>query len=109
MRPTLHIKKGDFVHVMAGRDRGKTGRVLRVYPNDGFALVEKINVVKRHSRPTQKNPQGGILDKEMPLPASRLQLVCMHCRRPTRLKRKLLPSGDKVRVCRHCNEQLDRA
>jgi len=108
VRPTLHIKKGDFVHVMVGRDKGKTGRVLQVYPRDAMAVVEKVGVVKRHSRPTQKNPQGGIVDKAMPVPASRLQLVCMHCRRPTRLKRQLLPSGDKVRVCRHCNEQLDK-
>lgn len=109
MRPVLHIKKGDFVHVMGGRDRGKTGRVLRVYPRDGLVVVEKVGVSKRHSRPTQKNPQGGIQEKEMPLPAARLQLVCMHCRRPTRLRRRVVASGDKVRICRHCSEQLDKA
>ena len=104
----MHIKKGDFVSVMGGKDRGKTGRVLIVYPRDGLAVVEKIGVVKKHSRPTQKNPQGGITEIERPLPVSRLMLVCMHCRRPTRLKRQTLSSGDKVRVCRHCHEQLDK-
>ncbi len=108
MAVTLHIKKGDFVSVLGGRDRGKTGRVLEVMPADAMAIVEKIGVVKKHSRPTQKNPQGGIVTMERPLPVSRLMLVCMHCRRPTRLKRIALPSGDKVRVCRHCNEQLDK-
>jgi large subunit ribosomal protein L24 len=105
----LHVKKGDFVSVLGGRDRGKTGRVLQVLPREGMAIVEKLGLVKRHSRPTQKNPQGGIISMERPLPVSRLMLVCMHCRRPTRLKRILLPSGDKVRVCRHCNEHLDKA
>ena len=108
MGATLHIKKGDFVSVLGGRDRGKTGRVLEVMPAAAMAIVEKIGVVKKHSRPTQKNPQGGIVTMERPLPVSRLMLVCMHCRRPTRLKRVALPSGDKVRVCRHCNEQLDK-
>ncbi len=104
----MHIKKGDFVSVMGGKDRGKTGRVLKVFPREGLAVVEKIGVVKRHSRPTQKNPRGGIVDLEKPLSASRLRVVCMHCRRPTRLLRRVLPSGDKVRVCRHCHEQLDK-
>lgn len=108
-RPTLHVKKGDFVTVMGGRDRGKTGRVQQVDPRTRSVIVEKLNVVKRHARPTQKNPQGGILDVEKPLPASRVMLVCMHCRRPTRFKRTSLPSGERVRVCRHCHEQIDKA
>jgi len=109
MRPVIHLKKGDFVSVLRGKDRGKTGRVLTVYPRKGLVLVEKIGLVKKNARPTQKNPQGGIQSVERPLPAGSLMLVCVHCRRPTRLKRKLLPSGDKVRVCRHCNEFLDKA
>ena len=108
MGAALHIKKGDFVSVLGGRDRGKTGRVLEVLPRERQAIVEKLGLVKRHSRPTQKNPQGGIVSMERPLPVSTLMLVCMHCHRPTRLKRVALPSGDKVRVCRHCNEHLDK-
>lgn len=105
----MHIKKGDFVTVRGGRDKGKTGRVLRVYPREATAVVEKVGVVKRHSRPTQKEPRGGVVELEKPIPASRLMVVCMQCRRPTRLKRSRLESGDKVRVCRHCNEQMDKA
>ena len=109
MRPVLHIRKGDYVQVLSGRDKGKTGRVLRVMPRNSSALVEKLGVVKKNTRPTQKNPQGGIVDLEKPINASRLMVVCMHCRRPTRLKRLALPTGEKVRVCRHCNEHLDKA
>jgi large subunit ribosomal protein L24 len=108
MQPVLHVKKGDFVSVLVGKDRGKTGRVLTVYPREGSAVVEKIAVVKKHAKPTQQNPQGGITSMEMAVPVSRLMVVCMACRRPTRLKRIALPSGEKVRVCRHCNEQLDK-
>ncbi len=104
----MHIKKGDFVAVRSGKDKGKTGRVLQVLPKEMAAIVEKIGVVKRHSRPTQKDPRGGIVDVEKPISAHRLMAVCMQCRRPTRLKRIVLPSGDKVRVCRHCNEHMDK-
>ena len=109
MRPVLHVRKGDFVQVLSGKNKGKTGRVLSVMPRARAALVEKMGTVKKNTRPTQKNPQGGIVDLEKPIPVSRLMVVCMHCRRPTRLKRTMLPSGDKVRVCRHCNEQIDKA
>lgn len=105
----MHIKKNDFVTVQAGRDKGKTGRVLRVYPREGLAVVEKVGVVKKHSRPTQKDPRGGVVEIEKPVRVSRLMVVCMQCRKPTRLKRMRLESGDKVRVCRHCNEQMDKA
>ncbi|MEK7475522.1 MAG: 50S ribosomal protein L24 [Candidatus Coatesbacteria bacterium] len=106
--PASHVRKGDFVQVLGGKDRGKTGRVLLVYPDRGTAVVEKIAVVKRHSRPTQKNPQGGIVSKEREVPSSRLMVVCMRCHRPTRHKRTVLATGQKVRVCRHCNEPLDK-
>jgi len=109
MRPVLHIRKGDYVQVLSGKDKGKTGRVMRVMPRNSEAVVEKLGVVKKNTRPTQKNPQGGIVDLEKPISANKLMVVCMHCRRPTRLKRIVLPTGDKVRVCRHCNEHLDKA
>ena len=109
MRPNLHVKKGDYVTVMKGADKGKTGRVLRVIPREGLAVVEKIRVAKKHARPTQKNPQGGITEVSMPIPAAKLMVVCMHCRKPTRLKRVKIATGEKVRVCRHCNEHLDKA
>jgi len=109
MRPVLHIHKGDYVQVLSGKDKGKTGRVLRVLPRSFTAIVEKLGVVKKNTRPTQKNPQGGIVDLEKPIHANKLMVVCMHCRRPTRFKKVALPGGEKVRVCRHCNEHLDKA
>jgi len=105
----MHLKKGDFVTVLSGRDRGKTGRVLTVDPRAGAAIVEKVAVVKRHARPTQKNPQGGIVSLERAVPASRLMVVCMKCHRPTRYKRAARPDGASHRVCRHCGESLDKA
>lgn len=95
--------------VISGSDKGKTGRILRVIPRKGLAVVEKIKVVKKHARPTQKNPQGGITEMSLPIQASKLIVVCMHCRKPTKLKRVKIASGEKVRVCRHCNEHLDKA
>jgi large subunit ribosomal protein L24 len=109
MANILHLKKGDFVIVLGGRDKGKTGRVLLVHPRERTAVVEKAGIVKVHARPTQKNPQGGVQEKERALDVSRLMVVCMRCRRPTRLKRIRTATGEKVRVCRHCNEQLDKA
>ncbi len=100
----MHLKKGDFVTVLSGRDRGKTGRVLTVDPRAGAAVVEKVAVFKKHTRPSQKNPQGGIVSLERPVPASRLMVVCMKCRKPTRYKR-----AAAGRVCRHCGESLDQA
>jgi len=97
------------VTVISGSDKGKTGRILRVIPRKGLAVVEKIKVVKKHARPTQKNPQGGITEMSLPIQASKLIVVCMHCRKPTKLKRVKIASGEKVRVCRHCNEHLDKA
>lgn len=104
----MHLKKGDFVTVLSGRDRGKTGRVLTVDPRAGSAIVEKVAVVKRHAKPTQKNPQGGIVSLERAVPASRLMVVCMKCRRPTRYKRSVPVEGVSQRICRHCGESLDK-
>jgi len=108
MGNVLHLKKGDFVIVLGGKDKGKTGRVLLVHPRERTAVVEKVGVVKRHARPTQKNPQGGVQEQERALNVSSLMVVCMRCRKPTRLKRVKAASGEKVRVCRHCNEYLDK-
>jgi large subunit ribosomal protein L24 len=102
----MHLRKGDFVTVLNGRDRGKTGRVLMVDPRAATAIVEKVAVVKRHSRPSQKNPQGGIVSLERPVPVSRLMVVCMKCRRPTRYKRVAGADGSAGRACRHCGEPL---
>lgn len=100
------LKKNDVVTVISGKDRGKNGKILQILPKRGLAVVEKINFVKRHSRPTQKMPQGGILEKEAPMPLSKLRLICNKCSEVTSVGYQLV--GDKqVRTCKKCKEQLD--
>jgi len=100
----LKIKKNDEVVVVQGRDRGAKGKVLRVFPTTETAIVERINLIKRHTRPNpQKQVQGGILEREAPIRLSKLQLVCPECGRPTRVGRKRLENGHGVRVCKQCD------
>jgi large subunit ribosomal protein L24 len=103
-----HVKKNDTVMVMAGKEKGKSGKVLRVYPDKGRVLVESINVVKRHSRPTQANQDGGIIEKEAALAISNVMLVCAACSKPTRTGVRLLEDGSKARFCKKCNEIVDK-
>ncbi|MDQ7850185.1 MAG: 50S ribosomal protein L24 [Armatimonadota bacterium] len=105
-RQRVHVRKGDTVEVIAGRNRGKRGRVLKVFPKDGRIIVEGVNVVKRHAKPTPKLPQGGIVEKEARIPASRVMLVCPKCGEAVRYGHDYLPDGGKVRVCRRCGEQI---
>ena len=106
MTPHLHVKKGDKVEVIAGKDKKKNGKVLESYPNDGRVLVEGINKVKRHTKGTQKNPQGGIIEKEAPIQASNVLLFCSKCNRGVRHGHEV--KGDKkVRVCKKCGKVLD--
>ena len=99
-----HIRKGDTVKMLSGRDKGKTGKVIRVITDKKKALVEQINIVKKHSKPTQKAPQGGIIEKETPVDMSNMMLVCGRCHKGTRLKVKKLENANRVRICRHCGE-----
>lgn len=98
------IRKGDTVKVISGRERGKTGKVIRIFPDKNKALVEQINIVKRHTRPSQKAPQGGIIEKEAPVALSNLMPVCGRCRKATRYKVKKIENDKRVRVCKHCGE-----
>ena len=104
--PRLHVRRGDLVQVVAGREASRRGRVLRVDTESGRVLVEKINLVKRHTKPTQKNPQGGIIEKEGSLDASNVRLVCPRCNAPRRVGTKLGAAGKKTRHCRKCNEPI---
>lgn len=104
----VHIKKNDSVLVLCGKDRGKRGRVLAVSPRKGTARVERLNLIKRHTRPNPRQKQGGILEKEGPLPVSKLMLVCPRCDRPTRVRRQELENGKRVRLCRACGETIDK-
>ncbi len=104
----MHVHREDNVEVLAGKDRGKRGRVIRVYPKTDRVLVEKINLVKRHTRPNEKVPQGGIVEKELPVHVSNLMVICAKCGKPTRIGAKRLTDGKKVRLCKKCGEILDK-
>jgi large subunit ribosomal protein L24 len=103
------LKKNDNVVVISGRDRGKRGRVLRVIPDKARVVVEGVNFIKRHTRPNpQRNIKGGIVEREAALAAANVQLVCPECSRPTRVGRRLLDDGRRVRVCRKCDGVVDK-
>ncbi len=106
--PKVHIKKNDLVLVLTGKDRGKTGKVLKVLPNDGRAIIEGLNFVQKHTRPNpQRNIKGGILPKESPIHLSNLMVVCKRCNKHARVGISHMQDGRKVRVCKNCNELLD--
>lgn len=102
-----NIKKDDQVKVIAGKEKGKTGRVVRVVSDQGRVYVEKVNMVKRHTKPNRTNKGGGIVEKEAPLYLAKVMLVCGKCNEPTRVGRKVLDDGKSVRYCKKCKEQLD--
>ncbi|WP_291463549.1 50S ribosomal protein L24 [Desulfobacula sp.] len=103
----MRIKKDDKVKVLTGKDKGKIGKVLKVVKKTNRVIVENINVVKVHQRPTQANPQGGIVDKTMPIQISNLMVMCNSCVKPTRVGMKQLEDGKRVRICKKCNQQID--
>ncbi|OIO80059.1 MAG: 50S ribosomal protein L24 [Candidatus Omnitrophica bacterium CG12_big_fil_rev_8_21_14_0_65_43_15] len=102
----MHIKKNDQVIVIAGRDKGKKGKVLRVIPVTGRALVEGINFVKKHARKTKQDQQGGIIQMELPINSSNLSISCPKCNRPARTRVKDLADGTKMRSCVRCGEAI---
>jgi len=106
--PRMHIKKNDMVYVRSGKDRGKTGKVLKVFVDKRRAVVEGINHIQKHTRPNpQKNIKGGILPKESPIDISNLMVVCKRCNKHARVGFSVRPDGRKARVCKRCNELLD--
>ncbi len=109
MRTSIHVKRGDTVEVITGKYRGKRGKVLRVIPKHGRIIVEGVMVAKRHMKPTEKMPAGGIVEKEMAFVAGKAMLVCTRCGRAVRFGHRVLEDGAKVRVCRHCGEIIDKA
>jgi large subunit ribosomal protein L24 len=103
------VKKNDNVVVLSGRDRGKRGRVLRVVPSKNRVVVEGVNFIKKHTKANpQRNIQGGIVEREAALHASNVQIVCPECGRPTRVGRKVLDDGTRVRFCRKCQGVMDK-
>jgi large subunit ribosomal protein L24 len=102
----MNIRKDDTVIMMTGDDAGATGRVLRVLPDAGKVVVEGINKVYKHVRPSRRNPQGGRLSKEMPVNVSNVQLLCPTCRRGVRVGRRYTAEGRKERYCKRCDGHL---
>ena len=102
------IKKDDKVKVITGKDKGKIGKVLKVIRKKNRVLVENVNMVKRHAKPSAQNRQGGIIEGEAAIHWSNLMLMCSKCMAPTRIKIQLLDDGKKVRACSKCDEIIDK-
>lgn len=104
---SMKIRRNDTVLVIAGKDRGKKGRVHRAFPREGLVLVEGVNLVTKHTKPRAGVRQAGKIDKEAPISAARVMLLCSKCNHPTRIGLRRLQDGTKVRVCRACGEVID--
>ena len=104
----LRIKKEDTVVVLTGKEQGKRGRVIAVFPKTGRLLVERVNMIKKHMKPNQQYKQGGIIEMEASLVTSNVMLVCPKCEKPTRVANQILEDGRKLRVCKKCKEVMDQ-
>jgi len=100
------LKKGDTVKVLVGKDKGKTGKILRTIPEKSKVVIEKINVIKKHKRPDQKG-KGGIVEKEAAMDVSKVSIICGKCKEATRIKNRILEDGKKIRICGKCNDVID--
>lgn len=103
----LNVKKNDTVRVLSGRDKGKEGKIIESLPKKGKVVVEGVNKVKRHTKPNQKFPNGGIITKETPIAVCKVMLVCPACSKATRVGHKSV-NGKNVRVCKKCGEVIDQ-
>ncbi|HED04781.1 MAG TPA: 50S ribosomal protein L24 [Candidatus Fraserbacteria bacterium] len=101
------IRKGDKVKVIAGNDRGREGDVMRVYPNIERIIVKGVGIITRHQRPTQRQREGGIIEREGTIPLSNVLLICPECDRPTRVGFTVLETGEKLRLCKQCGQSFD--
>ncbi|CAM3497085.1 MAG: LSU ribosomal protein L24p (L26e) [Hydrogenibacillus schlegelii] len=106
--PKMHVKKGDKVMVISGKDKGKIGTVLAAYPKKSRVLVEGVNIVKKHQKPSPQYPQGGIIEKEAPIHVSKVMPIDPKTGKPTRVGYQILPDGRKVRIAKRSGEPLDR-
>lgn len=102
----VHVKTGDTVIVLSGKERGKKGKVLAVSPKEGKVIVEKVNMVSKHVKPRQMGDVGGIVQAEGAMYASKVQIICPRCTKPTRIAHKVYEDGSKGRICKKCNESL---
>ena len=104
---TTYLKKNDQVEVTTGKDKGRVGKILRVLKEQDKVVVERINMIKRHTKPTEMNQQGQIVDKEAPIHVSNIQLICPECTKTGRIGKKILEDGTKVRFCKSCGESIE--
>lgn len=107
MQTKVRIKKNDTVLVTTGKEKGKRGRVIAVYPDTNRVIVEKLNVVKRHTRPNQQLRQGGIVEKESPISLANVKLICPKCDKPSTIARQAQGDGKRSRVCHTCETAID--
>jgi large subunit ribosomal protein L24 len=107
MASSMNVRKGDKVKIIAGKDKGREGKVLKAYPHNQRISVEGAAMIKKHTRPSQKNPQGGIVQMEGTMHVSNVMLVCPSCGEPTRIGRRR-DDGTRVRVCKKCGQDIDK-
>jgi len=108
MAVRFKIRKDDQVMVVKGKEAGKTGKVVRVLPAKAAVIVDKLNMVKRHQKPSAKYKHGGIIEKEAPMAIANVMILCEKCKGPVRVRRKILEDGRKVRFCKKCGEVIDK-
>ena len=104
----IHVKKGDTVLVLSGKDKGKQGKVVQALPKKDKVVIEGVNKIKRHTKPSQSAPQGGIISKEAPMAAAKVMVVCPACSKATRIAKKEV-NGKMLRACKKCGEIIDQA
>jgi len=102
----MKIKRNDIVKVLAGKDKGKSGKVLKIFPANNKAIVEGINYLKKHARKTQENPKGGVIQRENTINISNIAVICTRCGKPARVGFTELSDGSKVRICKNCKETI---
>lgn len=103
---TVHVKTGDTVAVLTGKDRGKQGKIIAVSPKESKLIVEGVNIVSKHVKPRKEGQEGGIVKTEGAIYASKVQLVCSHCGKRTRIAHKIMDDGKKKRICKKCGEVM---
>ena len=107
MANKVHVKKGDTVLVLSGKDKGKKGKILAVNPDDEMVLVEGVNMSTKHKKPRSRYQQGGIIHQESPIYSAKVMLVCERCSSPTKVGKRVMDNGEKARVCKKCGEVID--
>lgn len=107
MANKVHVKTGDNVYVLSGKDKGKKGKVLQVNPQDMTVIVEGVNMSTKHKKPRGRYQQGGIIHQESPISSSKVMLICSRCKAPTKVGKKVHEDGQKDRICKKCGEIID--